>query len=1242
MKYKDLIQFDPIEDVIQLTDADKAKKAKEFVSTYVISEEMAERLNGLVIPNLQFDEPADNKGLLIVGNYGTGKSHLMSVISSVAESEDLAAALKNAAVAEAAKQIAGKFKVIRVEIGATKMTLRDIVVGVLESGLKGMDVSYSFPELDEAHSNKPAFEEMITEFHEAFPDLGLLLVVDELLDYLRGRRDQELILDLNFLREVGELGKNLRFRFIAGVQETIFESDRFAFAAESLRRVKDRFEQILIARRDVKFVVEERLLKKTGDQQAKIREYLEPFAKFYGNMNSRMDEFVRLFPVHPDYIDTFERVTVAEKREVLRTLSRAMKELLEDEVPEEEPGLISYDSYWGILSTNPSFRSIPEIRDVIKSSSVLEGLINQSFPRPAYKPMALRLIHALSIHRLTTGDIYAPIGVSPEELRDTLSLYQPGIEDLGGEPADDLLSQVETVLREIHRTVSGQFISENSDNRQYYLDLKKIEDYDAHIEKRGESLDDARLDRAYYQALRRVMECTDDTYVTGYQIWQHELEWPEKRAARQGYLFFGAPNERSTAVPPRDFYLYFIQPFEPPKFKDEKKGDEVFFSLRKPDNEFRNTLIRYAAARDLASTHSGQAKITYESKAGDFLKEMVRWLQKHMTEQFEVAHQGQHKKLAEWTKQKSFSEFAHIDTSERLNIRDIVNAVAGSLLSSHFVDQAPEYPSFSVLVSSENRKQAAGDAMRGIAGQSRTKQAIAVLDALELLDGDQLKPGGSRYAKYVIEKFKGKGEGQVVNRSELIEEVAGVEYFASNSFRLEPEWAVVLLAALVHSGDIMLAIPGKKFDATALTELAATSVDDLANFKHVEKPKGWNVPAMKALFELLDLAPGMAQLVTQGKEESVQQMQAAIAKLVERVVLARNDLNEGITFWNKSVVDPSDKDSFAGALESFKGFLESLQSLNSPGKLKNLKYSQQDIAGHASESEVLVKVESLQSLANDLAPSATYLATAETVLSPDHEWVERVHAAQEDVLADLMADGSGSSAAQRQKTIQRLSKLRKDYVPIYLGLHSKSRLGVEADERKKKILGDDRVEVLSTLATIELMPRQQLTDFKNELAGLKSCFTLTEKEIQSGPICPHCGYQPIAEPTGASVSVVLDGMDDTLDAMLQAWTQTLLTNLEDPIIQENLELLKPASRKLITTFVENGELPEELNDAFIKALQDVLSGLAKVTVTQDDLFNALIKGGIPVTPAELRNRFDAYMEEKTKGKELEKVRIVLE
>src|SRR5262249_22036219 len=149
-----------------------------------------------------------------------------------------------------------------------------------------------------------------------------------------------------------------------------------------------------------------------------------------------------------DYVDTFERVTAVEKREILRTLSLSMKRRMSDEVPSDHPGLIAYDSYWPVLRENPSFRAVPDIRAVIDCSQVLESRIEQTFTRPPYKAMALRIIHALSVHRLTTGDIYRPIGATAQELRDALCLYQPGIEDLGGDAADDLLSQVETVLRE--------------------------------------------------------------------------------------------------------------------------------------------------------------------------------------------------------------------------------------------------------------------------------------------------------------------------------------------------------------------------------------------------------------------------------------------------------------------------------------------------------------------------------------------------------------------------------------------------------------------------------------------------------------------------------------------------------------------------------------------------------------------------------------------------------------------------
>lgn len=145
MRYGDLIHFEPIESVIQLREADAEAEARRLVETFVISDRMAEQLTDLVLPQLQFDKPADNKGLTVVGNYGTGKSHLMAIISAVAEHADMAPLLSNGDVREAASTIAGRFKAIRYEIGSTTMTLRDIVCGEIEEQLSDLGVSYSFP-----------------------------------------------------------------------------------------------------------------------------------------------------------------------------------------------------------------------------------------------------------------------------------------------------------------------------------------------------------------------------------------------------------------------------------------------------------------------------------------------------------------------------------------------------------------------------------------------------------------------------------------------------------------------------------------------------------------------------------------------------------------------------------------------------------------------------------------------------------------------------------------------------------------------------------------------------------------------------------------------------------------------------------------------------------------------------------------------------------------------------------------
>jgi len=1248
MKYRDLIQFEPIETVVQLRSADQRSAAQQLVATYVISDEMAERLTELVIPQLQFEEMLDNKGILIVGNYGTGKSHLMSFLSAIAEHADLAENIQNEKVSLASVRIAGRFKVIRSEIGSTTMSLREIIVSELEEYLASVGVNFQFPPLDKVKNHKPIFEKMMAAFAEHYPDQGLMLIVDELLDYLRTRTDHLLILDLSFLREIGEVCRDLRFRFVAGIQEALFDNDRFSFVAGTLRRVKDRFEQVLIARSDVEFVVAERLLKKTLEQKAKIRAYLLPFARFYGNMNERMDDFVRLFPIHPEYIKTFEQISVIEKREILKTLSVAIKRILDGEVPADYPGLIAYDRYWGSLRENPAFRAVPDIRTVLEVSQSLESRIQQSI-KPVYKDNAVRIIHALSVQRLTLGDIRKKTGPTAQELRDSLCLYDTLAAEMGGEPADDLLTNVETILREIVKIVNGQFITRVEDSGQYFLDVDKDIDHEAIVEKRAESLDKSFLDNAYYSALARILERVDSYYPGTHRAWEYELEWREHRASRLGYLFFGAPNQRSTAQPPREFYIYFVQPYDAPAFKDEKKSDEVFWRLKQSDERFDKALKRYAAASDLSTTSSGQDKGTYEKIAGEAIKEMGKWLQEKLSTNFEISYQGASRSVSEWVKSASAGSqmTALSQPGLKSNLRDLVNAISSICLAPHFQDRASQYPTFSVQITDKNRQQAAQDALRWIRGVTKTQQATAVLDALELLDGDRLSPTNSRYAKHLLGLLQAKGHGQVLNRSEIIHDEYGVEYLAPNLYRLEPEWLVVLLAALVYSGEVVLAVTGKKLDASNLDNLVATPFDELVRFKYVEFPKDWNTPALKALFELVGLEPGKAVLVTQGgtKAEEIvsQELLPALNKLIQRMVINHQELTNGLAFWGTVLFSPEERSEYQARLNSAKTFLESTQSYNAPGKLKNFSADVASIDQHRSALSTLAEIEAIKSLVADLAPLANYFSQAALALPVGHAWAETMNIRQSEIVAQLKSPSKRGAPGFRQQALQALNQLKKEYQTLYTTLHMQARLGLQEDQRKAKLLKDPRLEQLRRMASIELMHTSQLTDFQNRLAGLQSCFTLNEADLQTSPVCSACGYKPASEPILVSAAQRLHVLDGELDSLVDAWTQTLAENLEDPLTQANLqEVVKPEYRARIETFLSDQHLPEPIDNEFIAAVQEALAGLVKITVRLEDLKSALLKGGSPISPADYRKRIDEHLAELLKGKDPGKVRIVLE
>jgi hypothetical protein len=1222
VKYKDLVNFDPVESIIKLTDANKKQDAERFVRTYVMSDSMADALISIVLPQLQFENTVDNKGIFIVGNYGTGKSHLMSVISAIAENKDMLDLMKNERFKREAECIAGKFEVLRFEIGASKMDLRDIVTREIEKDLYKRGIEYKFPSMEEVSNTTDSLVEMMNLFQEKYPDKGYLIVVDELLDYLRHLTEQKMVLALTFLREMGEVSKVTRIRFMAGLQESLFESGQFSFVADSLNRVKARFEQIMIKKQDISYVVSERILKKNERQKAWIREHLAKFGPLYKNLADRLEEYVNLFPIHPSYIETFEKVYIAEKREVLKTISITIKNLLEKEVPEDDTGIISYDSYWDFIKDNPGMRSDADIREVIEKSGVLESLIEHSYTRPQYKPMAKRIIYALSVKRLTTGDIHAPLGLTVDNMKDDLFLYtqMPEMEE------SFLKTTIETVMKEILKTVSGQFITYNRDNEQYYLDLKKDIDYDAKIQARADFIEDEDINKYYYSIILKAMEWERPEYVGGRRIYQYELTWEERNVERRGYLFMGLPNERTTAQPPRDFYIYFLPPYGNNKHDGVTRPDEVYFEFANRDEKVDEYIRMYAAAMSMYDISSGSSKSVYYDKAGAYQKKAVEWIREHIKECFEVRYDGECRTILYWLKSRAAVE---------ITIKDYIDMTASTCLSPYFAGKYPDYPRFSVLVTQKNTRELFKSAINYIAGK-KTDVGAKVLDSLGLLDEEKnISPEHSIYAKHFINLVNKLPEQQVLNREEIFDRINADEEL-DKKFKLEPWWVLVIMASLIYSGDITLTTSAKKYDATMLEEMAADNTADLLQFKHCQRPMDIPIEALKCLFKYLDIPPG--QITNPNtRAAAVEMMLKRINDMLGKIIDAQKFMYGEINIWGKPVINESKKQNYKEALLRFREFLDTLKKYNTPAKLKNFKPISREIEDYFKALEIIKELNVLKSFKQEIDPYASYLASAELVLK-DEAWGKKVTDIKHEI-ENIIKEPAGIDDDISRRLTSRLRQIKDEYIQKYMDLHKKYRLDLSGDERRKKILNGNLKQNLEKLTGIkDIIPQGKLKEQIDRLSSLKVCFALIEDNMKNTAVCPHCNFNPADGER--SVFGELDSIEDALDKLYEEWKNILVNFIDDPRVSENIGFLREEQQRALKPLIEGRALPEKVDAVFVSAINDLSRGLEKIEVSAKDIESKVFGSG-PSTLEDLKKRFMDFLDEISRGRDAGKIRIIL-
>jgi len=326
-----LFDFQQIKDVIDIdSDLKETDKQKEIVRSFIISESLERQ----IIEFFEDLHKPKHKARTVIGNYGSGKSHLVGFLSSLVENPYLAESVNNPRIKKNASQFKRKYFTVQFELQSGQVELKKWFYGKIKQQLK-QKYSIEIPafDLQEDYDDKENIIKIIELVKKKNPEFGFLVVIDEISDFLAAKQKEEMKSDLQFLRVIGQVCQDQDMMFIGSMQEDVFSSPKFRDVASEIGRIGERFQNIIIHREDVKRVISQRIVPKSDSQKHLLESKFKPFAEKIDDVSRNIDDYVDLFPLTPFLIDLFSELPYFEKRGVIQFAMSEIKYLLNEKFP---------------------------------------------------------------------------------------------------------------------------------------------------------------------------------------------------------------------------------------------------------------------------------------------------------------------------------------------------------------------------------------------------------------------------------------------------------------------------------------------------------------------------------------------------------------------------------------------------------------------------------------------------------------------------------------------------------------------------------------------------------------------------------------------------------------------------------------------------------------------------------------------------------------------------------------------
>ena len=184
---------------------------------------------------------------------------------------------------------------------------------------------------------------------------------------------------------------------------------------------------------------------------------------------------------------------------------------------------------------------------------------------------------------------------------------------------------------------------------------------------------------------------------------------------------------------------------------------------------------------------------------------------------------------------------------------EIFDSVASAIFDEQFKEQTPHHPVFSLArqtINSGNLDRYIKGTIAKIINPTESNQdGEAVLTGLGCYKAGELEVDESIYAISILNMMNERESQMVVNQNEILEMLPNSDQvWRSKDYGIDAAFEFMVLSVLVALGECEIKLnSGEILNAANLDKLRNLQADDYFNFAFIKRPKGVNLPVIKAI-----------------------------------------------------------------------------------------------------------------------------------------------------------------------------------------------------------------------------------------------------------------------------------------------------------------------------------------------------------------------------------------------------------